>query len=90
MCDFENIEQLYQGHYCSNCSKQLFCKKNNEIKTCKEWEKELDASVLKVVRTAFPNSIKGDFVKEFTMQQSHGIYYIEPVYTENEEKNETT
>ncbi len=92
MDDFEIIEQLYQGHYCSNCSKKAFCKKNPIHHTCIEWEKEFDvSSLLSVVRAAFPTMISGEIVSSQPMKPpSDNIFYLKPIYTKDEEKNETT
>ena len=49
------------------------------------------SALLGVVRTAYPNTVRGEIFKEFAMEKpSNDILRLKPVFTNKEEENETT
>lgn len=84
-------ENLLSGKECSNCSNEVFCNKRNKklYGTCLKW-KEFNGfeSILRVVRLAYPNTIKGQILSEFPMKKNRdSVFYIKPEYKDDNTKN---
>ena len=71
--------------FCNDCHHPQLRKK---FSTCYGWKKSIfDASsLLRIVRLAYPNTIKNDVFKEFEIKESkETVYYMKPIYTEKKD-----
>lgn len=79
-------ENLLSGKECSNCRNEFSCKKRNKklYGTCLGWKESIGfdpSSMLRVVRLAYPNSIRGDIVSVQPLLSSKDtVFYIRPKY----------
>jgi len=96
MTRLDLLDHLYNGHSCENCKHFITCKINPQYSVCEKWEEAPEfgpGSILNIVRLAYPNTIKGDLIKEFPLSEASGtIHYLKPVYTNEDEhaKDELT
>lgn len=87
----EAAKNLLAGKDCASCKHKDDChhpQLRNKFSTCWDWELWVfdPASMLKVFRLAYPNSIKGGIFKEFAMESTdNSIKYIKPIYNNKEE-----
>lgn len=75
MTNIEITKRLLKGETCSNCYRRFFCKKKErETLTCEEYNSK-------------GTYVTGSFFQEFAMDQKDAnIYYIKPVYSEEDKK----
>lgn len=89
MNDIDKLQNLYENKNCDNCSKKIFCIKENY--TCESWEKDLlIEDMLKIVRVGFPTMVKSDIVSEIPMTKNNLLSIPIKINYNYGENNETT
>ncbi len=86
------LDHIFDGHYCTNCKNYGLCKIKTKYPVCPKWEEKPifdPSSILRVVRMSYPNSIKGELIKEFAMEKSNdSIFYLNYKYGDEESNKE--
>lgn len=86
-------KNLLVGKDCEHCLNHYDCRHpqlRKKFSTCYHWKEAIfgPEGMLRIVRLAYPNVVKGDLIKEMASmkKQDDSIFYLKPIFKEENDK----